>query len=239
MKYEIDNIYCVDAYKAIKDIPDKSIDCIYADIPYLYVKGGVGHSSLGTRLKNRNKELSSFVDGINNTILNDFIRISKMFNAFVWCSKMQISDLLNFAIVNKFNYDILVWCKTNPIPSTNNSWLQDIEYCIHMREKGVKLNHGYEFKHKYYVSSLNVNDKDKFIHPCCKPIPFIEQHLLHATQENDIIFDPFIGSGTTAVAAKNLNRHYIGFEIEKKWCDIAKNRLDNILANGQMTMFTM
>lgn len=67
----------------------------------------------------------------------------------------------------------------------------------------------------------------------------IQNLILNSTNENDIVFDPFIGSGTTAVAAKNLNRHYIGFEIEKKWCDIAKNRLENILANGQMTMFTM
>ena len=54
-----------------------------------------------------------------------------------------------------------------------------------------------------------------------------------------LIFDPFMGSGTVAVAAKNLGRHYIGFEIDPKWHKVATDRLNNIQANGQITIFTM
>ena len=163
-RFEIDNIYNEDCYKAIKDIPDKSIDCIYTDIPQ-----------------------------------------------------------------NKVN------CS----PLTNNTWLPDIEYCLYFRESGVKLNDGYELKSKWYISSINKKDKDKFSHPTIKPLELVKRHLLHTTQPNDIVLDCFLGSGTTAVACEDIGRHYIGFEIDKKWFDIAKNRLNNIDANGQVSLFLM
>lgn len=138
-----------------------------------------------------------------------------------------------------YNTDILVWCKTNPIPVTNNAWLPDIEYCIYIRESGVRLNDGVELKNKYYLSSINQRDKAKFEHPTIKPLPLVERHIKHTTQEGDVVLDAFIGSGTTAVACKNTNRQYIGFEIEQKWYDIAVNRLNNENAKGQTSIFTV
>lgn len=130
-------------------------------------------------------------------------------------------------------------CKTNPTPSTNNSWLPDIEYCLYFREKGVPLNDGYEYKSKFYVAPANVSDKKKFEHMTIKPLPFVEKHILHASKEGDIVFDPFAGSGTTLVSAKNNKRHYLGFEIVEKWQKIASDRLNDIDATGQYSMFTV
>ena len=134
-------------------------------------------------------------------------------------------------------FEILTWNKTNPTPTTNNTWLPDIEYCLYFREKGVKLNDGYELKSKWYSSPINKKDKDKFAHPTIKPIELVKRHLLHTTQPNDIVFDPFMGSGTTCVVSKELGRQYIGFEIEKKWYDIAYDRLNKMDCNGQFKMF--
>lgn len=130
-------------------------------------------------------------------------------------------------------------CKTNPTPSTNNSWLPDIEYCLYFREKGVPLNDGYNLKSKFYVAPANVSDKKRFVHPTCKPTELIDRHILHASQEGDIIFDPFAGSGSTLVSAKNNKRHYLGFEIVEKYHKIAEDRLNDIDANGQYSMFTI
>ena len=80
-------------------------------------------------------------------------------------------------------------------------------------------------------------DKDKFNHPTIKPVEFVKRHLLHTTQPNDIVLDCFMGSGTTCVAAKDIGRHYIGFEIDEKWFRVAQDRLNNIDANGQTSMF--
>lgn len=132
----------------------------------------------------------------------------------------------------------MTWNKTNPTPTTNNSWLPDIEYCLYFREKGISYNDGYELKSKWYISPANKSDKDKFEHPTIKPLEFVERHLLHTTQPNDIVADFFIGSGTTAVACKNTGRQYIGFELNPKWHKVATDRLNNIDANGQMSFIT-
>lgn len=236
-RFETDHIYCEDSYKAIKDIPDKSIDCIYTDIPYLYVNGGQGHSEMCVRTARKKEELKDISKGIDYAILNDFVRIMKKINIYIWCSKMQLLDIMNYFNNLKCNIDLLVWCKDNPTPQTNNVWLPDLEYCIYARENGVKLNDGYELKSKWYASPINKKDKDKFEHPTIKPLALVKRHILHTTQPNDIVADFFMGSGTTCVASKDIGRHYIGFEIESKWFKIAQDRLNCTTANGQMSLF--
>lgn len=73
---------------------------------------------------------------------------------------------------------------------------------------------------------------------CSKALELVKRHLLHTTQENDIVADFFLGSGTSCVAAKELDRKYIGFEIDKEYFNIAKNRLNGITAGGQISIFT-
>lgn len=124
--------------------------------------------------------------------------------------------------------EILVWKKTNPIPATNNVWLSDLEYALYFREKGVKLHDGYDFKHKGYVSPINQKDKKLFNHPTIKPLEFVKNNLLHITQENDVVLDAFIGSGTTAVACKEIGRNYIGFEYNPKYYQIAIDRINGL-----------
>lgn len=235
MEIKQNQVYNVDCYKAIKDIPDKSIDCIYTDIPYLYESGGLSDKNpLDKRISNKRQELKEISNGIDYNILNDFIRVMKKTNIYIWCSKMQLLDIMNFFNDKGCSIDILVWCKTNPQPSINNTWLPDLEYCVYAREKGVKFNDGYDLKSKWFSSPINKKDKDKFAHPTIKPIELVKRHLLHTTQPNDIVLDCFMGSGTTCVACKDIGRRYIGFEIEKKWYDIAVNRLNKVDANGQM-----
>lgn len=270
--FELDSVVCGDSYKLIKQLPDKSVNLIYTDIPYLYQQGGSGSSELGQRtakkrlelmgmadvyekhkcstrgealriaknIKKTSLDVTSIEDGINYEILDEFVRVMKKINCFIWCSKLQILDIMKF-FVEKHNcyFEILTWCKTNPTPSTNNSWLPDIEYCLYFREKGVPLNDGYEYKSKFYVAPANVSDKKKFVHPTCKPTEFIDKHILHASKEGDIVFDPFAGSGSTLVSAKNNKRHYLGFEIVEKWHKIAQDRLNDIDATGQYSMFTI
>lgn len=265
------NIYNVDCYKAIKDVPDKSIDCVYIDIPYLYNQGGSGSSELGQRtakkrlelmgldanylegkgntrsdalkfaknIKKTSLDIISIEDGIDYSIFDELCRVMKNINIFIWCSKLQLLDIMKYFIEGKdCLFELLTWDKTNPTPSTNNSWLPDIEYCLYFREKGkVKLNDGYDLKHKWYLSSANIDDKGKFSHPTIKPLELVKKHLLHTTQPNDIVLDCFMGSGTTCVACKDIGRKYIGMEINKKWFKIAQDRLNNIDANGQISLF--
>lgn len=232
---ELNKIYNMDCYTAIKEIADKSVDCIYTDVPYLYCNGGQGHSELSVRTARKKAELADISKGIDYDILNHFKRVMKKINVFIWCSKMQILDFMNFFA--DCNSEILVWCKANPTPQTNNVWLPDVEYCLYFREKGVPLNNGYELKSKWYTSPINKKDKDLYDHPTIKPLQLVKRHLLHATQPNDIVLDPFMGSGTTAVAAKETGRQYIGFEIKDDIYQKAVDRTNGIIANGQYSLF--
>ena len=230
---EINKVHLGDSYKLIKEIDDNSVDCIYTDIPYKYCNGGQGHSEMGVRTAKKKEELKDISSGIDYAILDDFVRVMKKINCFIWCSKLQILDIMNYFEKLGCNSEILMWGKTNPTPQTNNTWLPDIEYCLYFREKCVKLNDGYEIKSKYYISNANKSDKNKFDHPTIKPLELVERHLKHATQPNDLVLDPFIGSGTTGIACENTNRNYIGIEIEPKWYNVSTDRLNGIQANGQ------
>lgn len=133
--------------------------------------------------------------------------------------------------MKKKNYsiDLLTWHKTNPTPTCNNTYLSDTEYCIFAREKGVKLYGTYHTKKKYYITPINKNDKKLYNHPTIKPLEIIQNLIINSSTEGDIVLDPFLGSGTTAVASKMLNRQYIGFEINKDYFEIAQKRIDNTL----------
>lgn len=236
VKYKPNNIYNVDSYKAIKEIPDKSIDMIYTDVPYLFDSGcfgSGGSSELAKRIVKVGKELkdAKIVNGFDYEILDDCVRVMKKVNIIIWFSKLQMFDIMNY-FVNLPNKQIyfepLVWVKTNPTPMANNTWLPDIEYAFHFREQGVKLNDGYELKSKWYQSPINKKDKDWYDHPTIKPLELVKRHIEHTTQEGDIVLDMFLGSGTTAVACHETKRQFIGFEIDKSYYDIAQDRINGI-----------
>lgn len=160
---------------------------------------------------------------------------------YIWCSKLQIPAIIDYFVTQKgCVMEILTWHKTNAIPACNNSYMPDTEYCLMFRTAGKTTIRGtVETKAKYYVSPTNKADKDRFDHPTIKPLAFVQNHLVNSLPENGVVLDVFAGSGTTLVAAKNIGRKYIGFEINPKYYEIAKNRLNNMQANGQISMFTM
>lgn len=247
MTIEKNNIYLGDCNELIKHIETGSVQCVYTDVPYLYQMGGGGSSDVALRIrKNADRLEQAGIDkGFDYAIFNEFARIMPKINLFIWCSKMQIPEImnwwLNWAEKNDRSifYEVLVWCKTNPTPATNNTWLPDIEYCLYFRESGIKLNDGYEHKHKFFVSGLNVLDKNDYEHPTCKPVEFIRHHIQHTTQPGDVVLDPFLGSGSTAVACKETGRSYIGFEINPEYFKIAEDRLSGWNQKGEMNLFNV
>lgn len=241
MKFEdmLNTIQLGDCYEMIKEIPDKSIDLVYIDIPYLYEDHGGGTTALAQRIENLTKvQLANIKDGIDYSILDELCRIMKKIYIYIWCSKEQILDLMKYFIDKKgCRFNILTWNKTNPTPATNGTYLPDIEYCLVFKENGSpKYNDGYEFKSKWYISGLNTKDKELYNHPTIKPLDLVKRHILHSTQPDDIVLDCFCGSGTTCVACKETGRRYIGMEINKEYWEIANKRINGITANGQMSM---
>ncbi len=230
-----------DAYKLIKEIPDKSIDLLYTDPPYLHGTGGAGgDSELALSIKKYLRDDISHINkGFDKEILETLCdsKFKNGIRAFIWCSNLQVPLLINFFQERKCSFQILVWGKTNPIPTTNGTWLSDLEYCIYASEPGAfKLNDGYDLKSKWYVSKINQNDKKKFLHPTIKPLNLVRRHLLHASNKGELVFDPFLGSGTTAIACANTDRNFLGFEIEEDYFRIIEDRVKGIDANGQLSL---
>lgn len=177
-----------------------------------------------------------FTQSIQTEILEDFIRICKNTNIYIWCNHKQIPLYLNFFVEKKgCSFDILIWNKTNALPLFNNKYLTDKEYCLYFRKNGYCNPLSYENAKTVYYLPININDKNKFEHPTIKPSSIIKNIILNSSKEGDVVFDPFMGSGTTAVCAKQLNRHFLGFEIDEKWHKIATNRLNGEMANGQQS----
>jgi len=81
------------------------------------------------------------------------------------------------------------------------------------------------------TSGKNRSSQERTPHPAQFPVAVIERIIKASSNPNQIIFDPFLGSGTTAVVALDLDRVVIGFEIRKEYCDIAANRIDNFLSD--------
>jgi DNA modification methylase len=244
---KLDVIYNEDCYSAIRNIPDKSIDLVYIDIPYdiSYSGGGCLQKNVKHAVKDMNKNKETLLKGIDYKILDDLCRVMKRIYIYIWCSKSQIYDLMKYFIEKKkCNFNILCWCKDNPVPFGNSPFLSDIEYCLVFYESGAIFNQGCENKHKWYLSSINQKDKKLFNHPTIKPLDFVKMNLLNSTKENDVVLDCFMGSGTTAVACKQLNRHYIGFELNPEYYQIAIDRVNGLTVAdrkkkelGQLSLF--
>ena len=171
-------------------------------------------------------DLLNLKDGFDLKVLDLLIQKMKKINIYIYCSKRQVKDLLNYFSNKNCNHEILTWHKQNPSPLINNNYLPDTEYILFFREKGVKLYGNYHTKRKYYISLTNKVDKQKYKHATIKPLELIEYHIENSSKEGDLILDCFAGSGTTLVGAINKNRRYIGFEIDKNYYEIAKKRIE-------------
>lgn len=226
-----------DCMELMKRIPDKSIDLIVTDPPYEIVTSGGGLYT--NKDKQYVKELNFIKNGYNEEILDEMIRILKKVNIYIFCSQKQIHKLLDYFLKNKnnidhilykrqINWNLLTWHKTNPVPACGNKYLTDTEYILFFREKGVKIYGSFDTKKTHYETPLNQKDKKLYRHPTCKPVDILKNFIVNSTNENDSVLDPFMGSGSTGEACLLTNRKFIGIELEEKYFNISKERLEKI-----------
>ena len=222
-----------DCLELIKDIPDGSIDLIVTDPPYnVSATNGGGTINKGKKLNKSLKDLveANITDGYDIEILGEeFMRVMKEPNIYLWCNKTQIPEYFKFYVEkHKCKFDIICWHKTNALPTYSNKYLSDTEYLLYFRKgKGKCFPKSYEDAKTYYIAPINHKDKKKYKHPTIKPLDITEKVIKNSSKENDIILDPFMGSGTTGVACKKLNRNFIGIELDEKYFNIAKERIEN------------
>ncbi|MDR0918802.1 MAG: site-specific DNA-methyltransferase [Oscillospiraceae bacterium] len=227
---EINRIYNEDCLEGLKRLDGKSVDLIVTDPPYdVHVELENCSTKISKSVAKAHTELSesNIISGFDEKILDEFMRVMKVPNIYIWCNAKQIPMYLDyFYKKHNCNYDFLFWWKTNAPPLINNKYLTDKKYCLYFRKNGYCHPDNYENGATVYKAPMNKRDKEIWGHPTIKPLPFIETMIKNSSHKGDLILDAFMGSGTTAVAAVNTDRDYIGFEINKKFYNTACKRIE-------------
>lgn len=228
-----------DCLELIKEIKDHSVDLIVTDPPYQIdcTKAG-GSSGLSHSIQKMNDQIKNdnLTQGFDRAILSEMVRVLKKINIYLWCNHKQIPMYLDYFVREQgCAFDILVWNKTNATPLFNNKYLTDKEYCLYFRKGGYCQPISYEAAKTVFYQPINAKDKALYKHPTIKPLNIIKTLIANSSKEGDLILDPFMGSGTTGEASRDLKRDFIGFEINQEYFEIAKERIEG--AERQIDLF--
>lgn len=218
----------MDCLDGLQQLDDYSVDLIVTDPPYNFIAHGAGFIT-----KAKKEYLDRVQDGFGNTFnpepfLKELPRLMEKMNLYVWCSKNLIPVYLNWALDNDYFFDVLTWHKRNPVPLWNNKYISDTEYLIFIKSSGAYFNSNlgsWKKYRKYFVTNIGTERNG---HPSPKPLLLMKNPIEVSSRKGDVVLDPYIGSGTTAVACRQLDRHFIAFEINPDYIKIANKRLMNI-----------
>lgn len=200
-----------DCLEIMRGIPDKSIDLILTDPPY-GKKWARGRNGIGIDKKSNENDKTKWDIKPTKEIFDEMRRVSK--NQIIFGGQ-YFTDILS--VSNCW----IVWDKRGNFPRGKQIPFADCELAWTSFNKTIK-------KYTLIVQGFVNESKDKRVHPTQKPSEIIKNILQDFSNKGDTILDPFLGSGTTAVACAELHRNFIGIEISPEYCTIARQRLANV-----------
>ena len=200
-----------DCLERMKQMEDNSVDVIVTDPPYGILGGSktIGGSNM-SKVNEYNCEWDN--SRMSKEILTEIFRVSK--NQIIF-GYNYLADML--PVTN----GLIVWDKKK-----KNNWFDnfsDGEMIWTSFKKPLRI---FRF---LWMGAIREGKRTKKVHPTQKPVDLMEWIIKNYTTEGDIIMDAFMGSGTTGVACKNLNRDFIGIELDKTYFDIATKRINDAL----------
>ena len=205
-----------DCLEIMKNIEDKTADFVLTDIPY----AEVNRSSNG--LRNLDKGNADVLTFNLYSFLEELYRITSN-SICVFCGREQFSTIYSFFANKKGTVRPIVWEKTNPSPMNGQHiYLSGVEFAVWFKKSG-----GGTFNaHCKNVVFRYPNGRSK-LHPTEKNHDLLRDLILDNTNEYDVVFDPCCGSGSHCYVAKNLNRRFIGIELDENYFNVAKERIEN------------
>ena len=239
MDFQIDKIYNEDCLEGMKRIADGAVDCIITDLPY------------GTTACAWDSVIPF------EPLWEQFKRVTKPNAAIVLFGSEPFSSALRMSNIGMYKYDIY-WHKHKPVNHINAKkqpmrsietisvfYRQQPTFNLTKKDKPIKAvstttNTVFGKSENGYTRMVEINAKIDLVdydkdhdnkHPTQKPVDLLRYLILTYSNEGDTILDATIGSGTTAVAALMEKRHFIGFETNKEYFDIAQGRIDEVLRN--------
>ena len=249
---EKNNFYCGDCINLMSKLNEKSIDLIVTDPPYNASKKGINlpKNKTGGAFYKINEEWDKFENYISyldftKKWIIEADRILKDSGTIMICGTIHnIGEILiTLKELNYISLNIITWKKTNPMPNITKRMLtHSTEFIVWFaKSKGWTFNYN---EMKKYNNSKQLRDVWEFAlcqgkeriksktgkaaHPTQKPEVLFTRLVEMGSNENDLILDPFMGIGTTAVVSQKLNRNWIGFDSDKNYIRLSKNRINEL-----------
>ena len=234
---ERNKIYCMDCLEGMKMMEDNSVDVSFTSPPY-------GDTGNGSDFKRKGGSHTKYeIPEIKTRkqkdwfewqcqIIDEMLRVTK--KLVIYNVQGLKSNRKNvYKIIGHYNeqiHDIVIWYKKSATPtSTKHKLSNRYEYIILLKPKGVKgVDVNSEFKWNVFDINKNTNNPYSNIHKAVMSKQLCDEVIKEFTRPGDLVLDPFMGVGTTALSCEENGRDFIGFEIFKKYCDIATNRLNDM-----------
>jgi len=239
---EINKIYNENCLETLHRMPDKFVDLVVTSPPY-NMRTRIRNGEYTTREKSEHfsKKYKHFGDDLpiddfylfHSNVLCQLLRVSK-----IVCYNFQIvtgSKEAFFKIIGNFNRnikDIIIWDKGTGQPAMHKMVLNSCYEMILILEgdkMAGRVIQNAKFKRGEMNNILRIGRGKKVIdgHSAVFPEKLVSELIKSFSEEGNLVYDPFMGSGTTAIVAHKLNRKWIGSEITDKYCDMATNRIKN------------
>lgn len=203
-----------DCIEVMKSMKNDSVDFTLTDIPY----NEVNRQSNG--LRDLDKQKADVLTFDLNVFLKEVYRITKN-SICIFCGREQFSEIYSFFAKQKGTVRPIVWQKSNPSPMNGQHiYLSGVEFAVWFKKSGAKVFNAHckntVFKYPNGSSKL---------HPTEKNHGLLKELILDNTNENDIVFDCCMGSGSHLVVALENNRRALGIELDENYFNIAKERI--------------
>lgn len=218
-----------DCLELMKSIPNESVDLIVTDPPYrLTPRGCTGTmggywkgemAKKGIIFKNNYISCSEYLPEFYRILKNGCI-------LYLMCNNTNLQEMINVGVKNGFKFvKSLIWEKGNKI--CGKYYMNCFEYILLFRKgKDRPINNcGTPDILKVPIKKLK-DENGKNLHDTEKPVALMEILVENSSFEGEIVLDPFMGIGGTGIACKKLNRNFIGIEIDEKYFNIAKDRIE-------------
>jgi site-specific DNA-methyltransferase (adenine-specific)/modification methylase len=244
---EINKIYCESNLETMKRMPDNFIDIVITSPPYNLGKGRAYKGGLDYEEYEDNLSKEKYFEQTKIWI-NELLRVTK-YHIFWNIQEVKGNRGIVKFLINEFEENLketFIWAKTNPAPGLVPTMVTNsMEYifCFSKDEpKSKKFNYcnfnNRETNNQAYnvlIKPINSGNIETLGHSFCFGDWLPDYFINKFSKENDLIYDPFMGMGTTAKSAIKYKRNFIGSEMTKKYVDLANKRLQPYL--DQQTLF--
>ena len=219
------------AIELIKQLPAESIDCVVTDPPYKVTPRGNAGNAGGMFTKKVNMQGRVFAE--NDVKITDFASelyrvLKEQTHCYVMCNQINLQPYLNELTRVGFKVTrVLVWDKGNKI--NNQFYMGQVEFIIFCRKGKAKRVNNCGISELIAIPNKKTKRKDGInYHDTEKPVALMQLLVSQSTVEGDVVLDPFVGIGATAVACVKTARRFIGYELDKTYYMVAVGRVNKL-----------